>query len=65
MWYLFRLGSAISATDLIDGLRSGTGKNDLIKEVLMFYRYKFYILPVSLIWSKRIFEILKNEKGYT
>jgi hypothetical protein len=57
--------SAISAMDLIDGLRSGTGKNDLIKEVLMFYRNKFYILPINLIWSKRIFEIIKSEKGYT
>jgi hypothetical protein len=57
--------SAIPAMDLIDGLRSGTGKNDLIKEVLMFYRNKFYVLPVNLIWSKRIFEIIKNEKGYT
>ncbi len=57
--------SAIPAMDLIDGLRSGTGKNDLIKEVLMFYRNKFYILPINLIWSKRIFEIIKSEKGYT
>ncbi len=57
--------SIIQAKDLIDGLRSGTGKNSLIKEVLLFYRNKFYILPVNLIWSKRIFDILKSEKGYT
>ncbi|HEY4064911.1 MAG TPA: hypothetical protein VGM30_23570 [Puia sp.] len=57
--------STIRAKDLIDGLRSGTGKNNLIKEILLFYRNKFYILPKSLIWSKKIFDILKSEKGYT
>ena len=57
--------STIQTKDLIDGLRSGTGKNSLIKEVFLFYRNKFYILPVNLIWSNRIFDILKSEKGYT
>jgi len=57
--------SAITASALIDGLRSGTGKNDLIKEILLFYRSRFYRLPKKLIWSKRVFEILKSEKGYT
>jgi hypothetical protein len=51
--------------DLIDGLRSGTGKNNLVKEIFLFYRNRFYVLPRNLIWSKRIFKILKNEKGYT
>jgi hypothetical protein len=57
--------SAISPEALIDGLRSGTGRNDRIKEVLLFYKNKFYRLPKKLIWSKRIYEILKSEKGYT
>ena len=51
--------------DLIDGLRSGTGKNNLLKELLIFYKNRFYVLPVKLIWSKNIFKILKSEKGYT
>jgi hypothetical protein len=57
--------SDIYANDLIDGLRSGTGKNNLIKEVFLFYKNKFYVLPKSLIWSKQIYNILKSEKGYT
>lgn len=57
--------SDISAKDLIDGLRSGTGKNKLLKELLIFYKNRFYVLPVKLIWSKNIFKILKSEKGYT
>jgi len=57
--------SDISAKDLIDGLRSGTCKNDLVKEIFLFYKNKFYILPKNLIWSKQIFNILKSEKGYT
>lgn len=57
--------SNISIKDLIDGLRSGTAKNNLIKEILLFYRNKFYMLSKSLILSKRIFDILKSEKGYT
>jgi hypothetical protein len=57
--------SAISAKDLVDALRSGTGKNRLIKEILLFYKNRFYRLPVDFIWSKKIFDILKSEKGYT
>lgn len=62
---ILEIRSAISINDLIDGLRSGTGKNKLIKEVLLFFRNKFYVLPTNLIWSKRIFGIIKSEKGYT
>ncbi|HWK04918.1 MAG TPA: hypothetical protein VNS58_14855 [Puia sp.] len=57
--------SDIYTNDLIDGLRSGTGKNNLIKEIFLFYKNKFYILPKNLIWSKQIYNILKSEKGYT
>jgi len=57
--------SNISSKDLIDGLRSGTGRNNLLKEILLFYNGKFYRLPKTLIWSKKIFNILKSEKGYT
>jgi hypothetical protein len=57
--------SDIKYTDLIDGLRSGMEKSDMIKEVLLLYRKKFYILPKNLISSKRIFDIIKSEKGYT
>jgi hypothetical protein len=57
--------SDLQLNDLIDGLRSGTGKNKLIKEILLFYKNGLYILPKNLIWSKRIFDILKSEKGYT
>jgi hypothetical protein len=56
--------SNISIKDLIDGLRSGTVRNDLIKEIMLFYKKRLYILPKSLIRSKRIFDILKSEKGF-
>ena len=56
--------SNISIKDLIDGLRSGTGKNDLVKEIMLFYKKRLFILPKTLIWSKRIFDILKSEKGF-
>jgi hypothetical protein len=45
--------STISPDALIDGLRSGTGKNDRIKEIILFYKNKFYRLHKKLIWSKR------------
>jgi hypothetical protein len=57
--------SNILSVNLIDGLRSGTEKNPLIKEILLLYRKRLYVLPKTLICSKRIFEVLKSEKGYT
>ena len=51
--------SNIGSRDLIDGLRSGSERNSLLKEIFLFYRGKFYILPTSLIWSKRIYQILR------
>jgi hypothetical protein len=56
--------SNISIKDIVDGLRSGTARNDLVKEIMLFYKKRFYILPKSLIWSRRIFDILKSEKGF-
>ena len=50
--------SDIQSKDLVDGLRSGTAKNDLLKEILLFYKGRFYRLPKALIWSKKIFRIL-------
>ena len=57
--------SDIDNKTLIQGLRSGIHRNHLIREIFLFYRRKFYRLPKSLIESKRIFDILKSEKGYT
>ena len=51
--------SDIEIKALIDGLQSGSIKNNLLKEVLLFYRSKFYILPKNLILSRRIYSILK------
>jgi hypothetical protein len=50
---------------LIQGLRSASYRNRLLKEILLIYKRKFYRLPKTLIMSKRIFDILKSEKGYT
>ena len=57
--------SDIDRNTLIQGLRSGIYRNTLISEILMLYKKKFYRLPKSLIMSKRIYEIIKSEKGYT
>ncbi len=56
--------SNISIKDLIDGLRSGTARNDLVKGIMLYYKKRLYILPKSLVWSKSIFNILKSEKGF-
>ena len=56
--------SDIDKKTLIQGLRSGIHRNDLIREIFLFYRKKFYRLPKSLIESKRVFDILKSEKGF-
>lgn len=51
--------SDIGVKALIHGLRTGTYKNKLLKEIFLFYRSKFYVLPKNLIESKRIYELLK------
>jgi hypothetical protein len=59
------IASDIDAKTMIQGLRSGVYKNRLLKEILLFYKRKFYRLPKSLVMSNRIYEIIKSEKGYT
>lgn len=51
--------SDIEIKALIDGLRSGSVKNSLLKEIFLFYRNKLYILPKNLILSERIYKLLK------
>jgi len=62
---IIEIASDINYKVLIQGLRSGIYKNSSIKEILLIYKRKFYRLPRNLIMSNRIFDILKNEKGYT
>jgi hypothetical protein len=59
------IASDIDAKIMIQGLRSGAYKNRLLKEILLFYKKKFYRLPKSLVMSNRVYEIIKSEKGYT
>jgi len=49
----------------IQGLRSASFNNSLLKEILLIYKRKVYRLPKTLVMSDRIFDIIKNEKGYT
>lgn len=51
--------SDIRKSVLIDGLRSGAEKNNLLKEILLIYKSKFYRLPKPLILSKNIYQIIK------
>lgn len=50
--------SDIEKNVLIDGLRSGVERNDLIKEILLLYKNRFYRLPKDLILSKGIYSLL-------
>jgi len=50
--------SDIDRRTLIDGLRSGVLKSNL-KEILLFYRNHFYILPKKLVESNRIYQVIK------
>ena len=51
--------SGVSAKILIQAMRSGCYKNPTLKEIFLLYKGNFYVLPVNLITSKRIFSILK------
>lgn len=51
--------SAIRKKELIIGLKTGCGRNDLLKEILLFYNSSFYCLPKTLILSKNIFSVIK------
>ncbi|HEX9512256.1 MAG TPA: hypothetical protein VF939_17310 [Puia sp.] len=57
--------SDIDKKTLIQGLRSGIYKNNLLSEILLFYKKRFYRLPKTLIQGQRIYEVIKSEKGYT
>jgi hypothetical protein len=59
------ISSPIDIKILIEGLRSGIYKSNLIREILLIYKKKLYRLPKNLISGKRIFDILKSDKGYT
>lgn len=56
---VIHINSDFEKKDLIDGLRSGVERNNLIKEVLLIYKRKFYRLTKLQIVSKNIFKILK------
>lgn len=51
--------SDIRPAILIDGLRSGVERNELIMELLLIYRNRFYRLSKRLILSNNIYGILK------
>jgi hypothetical protein len=51
--------SDIRPAMLIDGLRSGVERNELILELLVIYRNRFYRLSKQLILSNKIYDILK------
>lgn len=51
--------SDITGRKLIEGLRTGCYRNKLLKEILLFYKNKFHILPKNFIESNKIFEVIK------
>jgi len=51
--------SDVSTKTLIDGLRSGSTKNALLQEILLFNRNKFYVLSKKQILGKNIYSIIK------
>lgn len=51
--------SNINKKELIDGLRSGAKKSNLLVEILLFYNNRFYRLGRNEILSKRIYELIK------
>lgn len=51
--------SDIEIKKLVEGLRSGSYKNNLLKEIFLFYRNRFYVLPKNLIVSKKIFNLIQ------
>ena len=50
---------SIERKKLIEGLRSGCVKNDLLSSIYLFYNSRFYELPKSKIMSNKIFDTLK------
>lgn len=50
--------SNIGKMDLIDGLRQGCERNDIIVQIYLFYKTKFYSLQKNQILSRNIFDII-------
>ena len=48
----------INKMDLIDGLRLGCQRNELIKQIMLFYKSQFYLLDKNKILSKNIYRTL-------
>jgi hypothetical protein len=55
---VIHINSDINKKELINALRSGVERNNLIKEVLLFYRGKFYRLRKLQILSKAILKLI-------
>lgn len=53
------IASNIGKLTLIDGLRSGCERNNLINEIMLFYNGRFYRLLKSEILSKNIYQLIK------
>jgi hypothetical protein len=51
--------SKILPNKLIDGLKSGLKKTKGLVEIILFYRGGYYRLPVSIIESNKLFDIIK------
>jgi hypothetical protein len=51
--------SDISNKNLIDGLRSASTKNAILKEIFLLHKNAFYILPKNILLSKRIYDVIK------
>lgn len=51
--------SKILPNKLIDGIKSGLKKTKGLKEIMLFYRNGYYRLPVNIIESDKIFDIVK------
>ena len=56
---VIEIASDVDRKVLIEGLRSGVHKNELLKEIFLFYKGYFHVLPVNLITSKHIYTIIK------
>lgn len=56
---VIEIASDIEKKELIAGLRSGVYNNKLLKEIFLFYKGFFYVLPCNLIASKNIYNTIK------
>jgi hypothetical protein len=56
---VIEIASDIEKKELIAGLRSGVYSNKLLKEIFLFYKGHFYVLPCNLIISKNIYTVIK------